>query len=130
MDWHNFTATRNEMKKALSRSVFLLILILFSNPSHATPDSIGVTTIDGKNFVLHKVEVAEGWFSIARNYGITYSELRLANKDSADMLKPGMTILIPLVRPKPGDPFYDKNYVLKEEIIHQVKEGETLFLIA
>lgn len=119
------------MKKVLSLPVFLFVLMIFTSPLYAAPDSIGVAKIDGKNYLLHKVEVAEGWFSIARNYGITYSELRIANKDSADLLKPGMVILVPLERPKPGDPFYDKNYVFKEDdAIHQVKEGETLFSIA
>jgi len=80
---------------------------------------------------MHKVETAEGWFSIAHRYGISYAELRMANKDVSDMLQPGMSILVPLDKIKPSDPFYDKNYVLgQEEVFHEVKEGETLFSIA
>jgi LysM repeat protein len=130
MDWHNFTRHGDEMKLA-PLTVFLLFLFIFPASSFSNPDSIGVSKVDGKNYVVHKVENSEGWFSIARHYGITYSELRMANKDSTDMLVPGMSILVPIERPKPGDPFYDKNYIqTQEEIFHSVKEGETLFSIA
>jgi LysM repeat protein len=119
------------MKKVLLLSVLPLFFILFSSRSYSNPDSIGVTKKDGKNYILHKVDSSEGWYSIARHYGITYAELRMANKDSSDHLLPGMAILVPVERPKPGDPFYDKNYVQKkEDLNHKVKEGETLFAIA
>lgn len=118
------------MKKVLL-TVLTVFLLLFSAKLSAHPDSIGVSNVGGKKFVLHRVEPSEGWYSIARHYGITYAELRMANKDSTDLLQPGMSILVPIERPKPGDPFYEKNYVDKrEEVNHIVKEGETLFSIA
>jgi LysM repeat protein len=119
------------MKKVLILSLLPIILLLFPARSNANPDSVGVTKKDGKNYLLHKVESAEGWYSIARHYGISYAELRMANKDSSDHLLPGMEILVPLERPQAGDPFYDKNYVQKkEDLFHSVKSGETLFSIA
>jgi LysM repeat protein len=119
------------MIKVILLSVFLIVLLILPGTSFAGPDSIGVSTIDGKNYLMHKVDTAEGWFSIAHKYGISYAELRMANKDASDMLKPGMLILVPLDKLNPNDPFYDKNYVLgREELFHEVKEGETLFSIA
>ena len=106
-------------------------MLLFPGTSYSIPDSIGVSKIDGKNYLLHKVEPAEGWYSIARHYGITYAELRMANKDTTDQLVPGMTIRVPLDKLKPNDPFYEKNYTQNQEkVIHKVKSGETLFSVA
>jgi LysM repeat protein len=94
------------------------------------PDSIGVRKAQGKNYIVHRIEVAEGWFSIARQYGISYAELRLANKDSADKLVPGHTILVPADKLKANDPHFEKNYVQDEELFYSVRDGETLFSIA
>jgi len=117
--------------KIVLLAVFQLSLLIFPATSFSNPDSIGVSKIDGKNYLLHKVENSEGWYSIARHYGISYAELRMANKDTSDMLVPGSTIRVPVDKLKPGDPFYDKNYIQgKEEVFHKVKEGETLFSIA
>lgn len=95
------------------------------------PDSIGVKKADGKNFLIHQIDSAEGWYSIARLYKISYAELRLANKDSSDKLIPGRTLLIPNNKLKVDDPHFDKNYIQAPvEVFHTVKEGETLFSIA
>ena len=95
-----------------------------------SPDSVGWKKSPSGNFIIHRIETAEGWFSIARQYGITYSELRLANKDSADKLVPGRTILVPLGKLKANDPHFDKNYIQDDELYYNVKDGETLFSIA
>lgn len=113
-------------------------------------DSIGVETVSGTNFIRHQVESGEGWYSIARKYGISYSELRMANKEGGDGLKIGQVILIP-AKAKLNDPRFQKNYIdskaegdntVKKEVKvdelpdnskkkkHKVASGETLFSIS
>jgi LysM repeat protein len=118
------------MKTIFLPVIFILAFPIVSSAASPAPDSIGVKKVEGKTYVVHKIETAEGWFSIARRYGISYAELRMANKDSADKLVPGSTLLVPVVRPAANDPFYDKNYLHADENYYQVKEGETLFSIA
>src|SRR5258707_12942 len=119
------------MKSVFRLCLFLLLLSLNKVSGKCLPDSTGVTRVQGKDFIIHRIENAEGWFSIARHYGISYAELRLANKDSADKLVPGRSILVPLDKLKASDPFYNKNYLFKdEEVFYNVKERETLFSIA
>lgn len=71
-------------------------------------DSIGVTTANGKQFIKHKVEASETWYAVARKYGISFSELRLANKDIPDVLKVGTVLNVPS-KMKPTDPGNQKN---------------------
>lgn len=119
------------MKNTFQLIAFLITVFVAASSATPLPDSIGVKKVQGKDYILHQIENAEGWFSIARKYGITYAELRMANKDSADKLVPGSTLLVPADKLKPNDPFYGKNYTQGEEAIsYSVKEGETLFSIA
>lgn len=113
-------------------------------------DSIGVETVSGAQFIKHKVVAGEGWYSIARKYGVSYSEVRMANKNDGDQLSIGQIVLIP-AKAKVNDPRFQKNYTDKnpENVIpekkeqvtakpavsgktktHKVKSGETLFSIS
>lgn len=109
-------------------------------------DSIGVQTVNGKNFIRHKVESGEGWYSIARKYGISYAELKMANKDASEKLKVGQVLIIP-AKAKVNDPRFQKNYTEpskqpvpgkspasasneKKPVYHKVGSSETLFSIS
>jgi hypothetical protein len=119
------------MKKILLLTLFAITVIGSASALAGMPDSIGVKKTPGKTFLVHRIEIAEGWYSIARHYGISYAELRLANKDSADKLVPGRTILVPLDKLKADDPHFEKNYLFDDdELFYNVKEGETMFSIA
>ena len=119
------------MKNIYTLAVFLMAVVWLPASGYCPPDSIGMKKVKGKNFILHRIDSADGWFSIARKYGINYAELRLANKDSADMLVPGHHLLVPVQKLKADDPYFDKNYIQQgSENLHIVKEGETLFKIA
>ena len=123
--------TMNEMKKIIRLTFLLYSFIPFTSLATMFPDSIGIKKTDGKNFLIHQIDSAEGWYSIARLYKISYAELRLANKDSSDKLIPGRTLLIPYNKLKVDDPHFDKNYIqAPTEVFYTVKEGETLFSIA
>jgi LysM repeat protein len=119
------------MKKLYRLVVLLLSILWLPASASCPPDSTGIKKVKGKTYILHSIDSADGWFSIARRYGITYAELRMANKDSADMLIPGHELLIPVQKLKANDPYFDKNYIQQEgEVLHVVKAGETLFKIA
>lgn len=123
--------TKNKMKIIIQLTFLLSSLIPFSSFASTFPDSIGIKKAEGKFFLIHQIDSAQGWYSIARLYKISYAELRLANKDSSDKLIPGRTLLIPYSKLKVDDPYFDKNYIQAPvEIFHTVKEKETLFSIA
>ena len=88
------------MKKVLALIIVILILQLeglLALPVHPV-DSVGVKWVSGKKFIEYKVEEHEGWYGIARQYGISYNELRAANKDSGDQLSIGQVILVPVAK--------------------------------
>jgi LysM repeat protein len=118
------------MKNLFHLTVFLSLFFCLTASASMEPDSVGLKKSEGKTYIIHRIETAEGWFSIARMYGVSYAELRMANKDSADKLIPGRTILIPADKLKSTDAHFGKNYIQQKEIFYQVKEGETLFSIA
>ena len=131
----------------------VLLLFLFSGTicsASEITDSVGVETIAGEKFIRHKVVSGEGWYSIARKYGISYSEFRMANKKDGDKLAIGQIVLIP-AKAKLNDPRFQKNYtdkkpvetVVEKQVItadkapvtakkktHKVVAAETLFSIA
>ena len=101
-------------------------------------DSLGTKAIKGKNFIEHRVEEHEGWYGIARRYGVSYGDLRNANKELSDTLHIGQVIRIPI---EPGK-INDAGNIKKDSqhgaqlnqasqpVFHVVKQKETLFAIA
>ncbi len=102
---------------------------LFSNnafgfsESIVPQDSIGIETIDGKTFVLHKVAPKETLYAISKRYSSTLSDIYAANPNSKDGLKidavlkiPYKTIAAPLKASNEG--------------IHTVQAKETMFSIS
>ena len=67
----------------------LLLISLFAslNPLYAAYDSLGIKTVDGVKFILHKVEAKETLFSIARRYRVTVSDITKVNEAEKDGLK-------------------------------------------
>ena len=107
------------MKLAQERTCVLLLFALFlfsySSGFAAPVDSVGVEKINGTQYVRHKVEAGENWYSISRRYAVFYTELRLANKESAEVLKVGQIINIP-PKAKLNDPRYIKNEMDKAPV--------------
>ncbi len=86
-------------------------------------DSIGIETIDGKTFVLHKVSPKETLYAISKRYNSTISEIYVANPDSKDGLKIDVILKIP----------YKKIATLvkvSNEGTHTVQPKETMFSIS
>ena len=117
----------------------LLILINFStlfcqaNQSADLPSR----TIEGKKYLVYKVQKGDGWNGIAKKFGINYTLLRLANKDSGDKLIAGKELLIPTAPLKTSDPFFNKNYIDSGNVkgkenckYHIVSAAQTLYGIS
>jgi LysM repeat protein len=84
-------------------------------------DSVGLETINGKTFIIHKVEEKETLFAISRRYGATVDAITSNNTIAAGGLEIGQLLRIPYVPKTPA---------AKGSITHTVAQKETLFSIA
>ena len=105
-------------------SLFLLLCIRMS-VSATTVDSVGVSNSASSSMILHKVELNENWYSISRRFSVNYTELRLANKQSAEILKVGQVINIP-PKPKSNDPRFQKNFIDKQSVAVPAANAEKI----
>lgn len=135
-------------------SVILLFLFSFTtsvfavNPveTHAPADSIRIKWMDGKKFILHKIEPKENWSSLSKKYNISVDDLKAANQGVED-LKIGQILNVPVIAPT--TPSKDdavtstpakETPVIRENpqpalgsrtpVMYTVKQGETLYSIA
>jgi LysM repeat protein len=98
---------------------FLIITGLsFFNPPQ---DSIGIETINGKTFIVHKVGEKETLYGISRRYSVTVNQILEFNKTADAGLEIGQILKVPYV-PRPKTP--------KGATVHRVAEKETLFSIS
>lgn len=78
---------------------FLFQFVLLNNSFASAPDSAGVSTINGKRYLIHKVEAKEGWMSIARRYNLPMEQVKQANP-GIEALKIGQLVNIPVINAK------------------------------
>lgn len=81
-------------------------------------DSIGTEVIDGKTFILYKVEPKETLYSISNRYNISVAELVSYNPETEAGLQLGTVLHVPL-----------KTNSKKEDGFHLVEKSETLYSI-
>jgi LysM repeat protein len=124
---------REKVEKIIALIITLIIIELEGLFAATVPvDSIGVKQVDGKKYIEYKVEEHDGWYAIARKFGVTYNDVRLANKDVDDILHIGQIVLIP-AKAKINDSKHQKEYIVKEQdepVLHKVKQKETLYSIS
>lgn len=97
------------------------ILLVFSSLV-VNADSIRTETIDGKTYIIHRVEQKETLFGIARRYGVALVTVVESNPDASSGLEVGTLIKVP----------YSPNNRTKtaEGTIHRVGQKETLYSIS
>jgi LysM repeat protein len=106
----------------------LLIFFSFSVAGVAraempTPmDSVGVETVNGKMFVIHKVDEKETLFAISRRYKVPVDAILEFNKEAEKGLEIGQIIKVPYT-PKTAQKKSDG-------IVHTVEAKETMFSIS
>jgi LysM repeat protein len=118
----------------------ILLLIGFSMPlvSAAIEDSIGIETVDGKTYILHRIEQGETLYRISLTYSVAVQDIYTANPALAgSVYKAGQVIRVPSKLPPPAtakatpDPKPRKPDPPKaSNETHQVQAGETLFSIS
>jgi LysM repeat protein len=125
----------------MKKFILLLQITLFVNSAVAQLTS-EVRKVDGKDFKVYKVEKGDTWYAIARKFEISYSELRVANKDTDDKIIPGKELLIP-GKLKANDPYFQKNQLdtkpqaaqakpqtTTKDKFHVVQPSQTLYSIS
>lgn len=67
-------------------------------PANRAPvtDSVGIEKIDGKRYILHRVDEGQTLYAVARRYGRSVAEIRAANPDMSDALRYDQVIKIPI----------------------------------
>jgi LysM repeat protein len=89
------------MKRLTAFFIFWLGSILVAQASMLSlKDSVGTETINGKVFVLYRVEAKETLYGISNKYQLTVAELVKHNPDTETGLKVGSILRIPYTRPQ------------------------------
>ena len=94
----------------------------FSNKT-VSSDSIGVETVNGKTFIIHKVASKETLYAISKRYNSTLSEIYAVNPTSKDGIKIDAILKIPYKK-------LDTSTKVSNEEIHTVQPKETMFSIS
>ena len=98
----------------------VLILLAFAacTPAQEVALSDQTTTVNGKDYYLHKVTASQDIYGIAVAYGAGLEEIYLLNPASEKGIRPGDTLMLPVISAHPG------------YIEHKVRAKETLFKIS
>lgn len=82
-------------------------------------DSLGITTKNGLDYIVHEVDAGETLYALSRKYGIEVQSIKDANSGSVTSLRVGQKVLIPVSKS-----------TMEGYILHTVKSSETLFSIS
>jgi LysM repeat protein len=99
-----------------------MLKILFFTLASFGSDSVRTEVINGKTFIIHRVEAKETLFSISRKYGVALLGVVESNPGADSGLEIGQELKVP----------YSPNNrtKTKEGTIHRVGQKETLYSIA
>ena len=95
---------------------------LFFNPQ-VQKDSLGTETVNGKLFVIHKVDEKETLYALSRRYGAPVDAILKSNPGLSTTLEVGQIVKVP----------YEKKTVVKTTTTtatHKVAAKETMYSIA
>lgn len=102
---------------------FSFSLVVTAKADALTPiDSIGVETVNGKTFIIHKVDEKETLFAISRRYKVSVDAILEYNKEAEKGLEIGQIVKVP----------YTPKQTIKaaDGIIHTVEAKETMYSIS
>jgi len=99
----------------------ILVSVSFFNPEIKN-DSIGMETINGKPFVVHKVDQGETLYSISKRYAVTVDQILEHNPTADAGLEINQILKVPYVPRAPRKPSNGNTHI--------VGEKETLFSIS
>jgi LysM repeat protein len=107
--------------------ILVLVGSSFLHPAEAKKDSIGVETVNGKVFVIHKVDEKETLYSLSKRYGTTVDAISQYNPTASAGLEIGQILKIPYTAPQKSKPATTAG---TGGIIHVVAAKETMFSIS
>lgn len=98
-------------------------LLLFAGLSFFNPrqDSVGIETINGKTFIIHKVGERETLYAISRRYNVTIAQILDVNPSADAGLEIDQILKVPYI-PRPKQ--------VAGGTTHKVAEKETLYSIS
>src|SRR5688572_21624289 len=140
---------RNAIPVLFSLILFFCFSSVLSASASFPADSIRVKWMEGKKYILHKVELKETWLHLSRRYNCTIADLKSAN-GGVESLKVGQIINVPVAtkgasipatgtkvnenKPQPlpvkvetSTPPANKNAI---PVTYTVMKGETMYSIA
>jgi LysM repeat protein len=108
-----------------------LLIVTFSFFNLHTPkDSVGVETINGKVFVIHKVDEKETLYAISRRYHTTVEVIVQYNPSAGSALEIGQMLKVPYTKPTGSTSSTKSGKSNSGGVTHVVADGETLFGIS
>lgn len=99
----------------------ILTSVSIFNPE-VRPDSIGIETINGKVFIVHKVDMGETLYGISKRYGVTVDNILEHNPTADAGLEVDQILKVPYVARAPRKASTGNTHI--------VAEKETLFSIS
>ncbi|TLX76597.1 LysM peptidoglycan-binding domain-containing protein [Labilibacter sediminis] len=84
--------------------------------------------IAGKTYYLHVVEKGEGFYGIAKKYGVSQKEIHEANPNAIFGLKPGDILNIPVISGRNSN--VEEIKKSKEYVYHTIEKGQTLYFLS
>jgi LysM repeat protein len=115
----------------MTETILFSMLLLSGSPA-VTTDSLRLETIDGKSFIIHRIDPRETLFSISRRYKVPVADLKAANPGSEDGIAVGKSLRVPYAGSKqvpvkkPGQ----SSTTEQKAGTHIVTQGQTLFAVA
>jgi len=115
----------------MNKYIFLVTLFtgsfLLAQNSAASIDSVRMEVIDGKKFIVHKVDPKETLYALSKRYQVSIEQIRANNeeeKDGYDIDQIGRILFIPLIEN------VQVSAVKSAEKMHTVQSGETLYALS
>lgn len=120
------------MRSISTISTFLLIFIFCLDLSAQHKPGNEKVLIEGKMYTLYTAISGDSPFGIARKFGITLDELKVANPQISEKLNAGQVLRIPVTGKSNeiGNGLQKENQENGLFIYHSVKKRETVFSIA
>lgn len=115
----------------MTLTILFSLLLLSGSPAIPT-DSLRLETIDGKTFIIHRIDSKETLFSISRRYKVPVTDLKAANPGSEDGIDVGKTLRVPYSGSKVVAVKKPEKSSAPEQKAgtHVVAPGQTLFAVA
>lgn len=113
------------MYHRMKRQLIFFLFVLFIGIqgvalSSNSIDSVGVSTKNGKQFIVHEVEAGETLYALSRKYNVDVQSIKDVNDDAINNLSIGQRVLIPITKPQE----------ISGVKVHAVSSSETLFSIS